>query len=265
MSERDSYEPGTPNWVDHASDDPERAAEFYGALFDWEREDVMPPDAPGRYVICRLRGRDVAAVGSQMEEGPPAWNTYVAVDDADAAAERASAAGGTVLAAPFDVFDAGRMAVVQDPGGAVFSLWQARRQAGAGIVNEPGTLCWNELTTRDADGSLRFYRELFGWRAVELETGGGRYFTWHLDGDDEPGAETAVGGMMPMDGEIWPPELPAHWMVYFNVDETDAAAARAVELGGAVAVEPFDTAAGRIAVLNDPLGAVFSVIAMPAG
>jgi len=264
MSERDSYEPGVPSWVDHASADPERAAAFYGALFGWDQEERMPPEAGGSYVMCSVGGRDVAAIGSQMEEGrPPAWSTYVTVADADAAAARAGAAGGTVLAAPFDVFDAGRMAVVQDPGGAVLSLWEPRGHPGAGRVNEPGAFCWNELTTRDVDGSLRFYGELFGWRGVELEVGGGRYVNWHLAGEEEPDPVAAVAGMMPMDGEQWPPELPAHWMVYFAVEDADAAAARAVELGGAVAVDPFDTPVGRIAVLNDPLGAAFSVIALP--
>lgn len=264
MSERDGYEPGTPSWVDHASGDPARAAEFYGALFGWECVDAMPPEAPGQYFMCRLRDRDVAAVGSQQAGGPPVWSTYVAVEDADAAAQRASAAGGTVLAEPFDVFEAGRMAVVRDPGGAVFALWQANRHPGAGIVNEPGTFCWSELTTRDVDGSRRFYAELFGWRSSEMESGSGRYFTWHLAGEGDPDPRSAIGGLMPMEGEMWPPELPPHWMTYFAVDDTDAQAARAAELGGTVAVPPFDTPAGRIAVLNDPLGAVFSIITMPA-
>lgn len=266
MSERDSYQPGTPCWVDHASGDPERAVAFYGALFGWEHEDRMPPEADGSYFVCQLRGRDVAAIASQPEEGAPAvWSTYIAVDDADAAAARATEAGGTVLDAPFDVFEAGRMAVVRDPAGAVFLLWQGRRMPGAQLVNEPGALAWNELATRDIEGARRFYHALFGWRDSELAMDGGRYFVWHLAGDGVPDPQSGIGGMMPMEGEMWPPELPAHWMTYFAVQDADAAAARAGELGGGVAVAPFDTPAGRISVLNDPVGAVFSVIAMPAG
>lgn len=262
MSERDHYEHGVPCWVDHASADPDGATAFYTALFGWEAEEQMPPGAPGQYKLCRLGGRDVAAISSQAMEGvPPAWNTYVAVDDADAAAAAASAAGGTVLAGPFDVFDAGRMAVLQDPAGAVFSAWQAGRHHGAGLVDEPGTLAWNELTTRDPEGSRRFYGEVFGWRNAAMEFGGGRYFTWHLAGGDAPDPQSnAVGGMMPMDGDLWPADLSPHWMTYFASDDPDAIAARCAELGGTVSIAPFDTPAGRIAVLSDPEGAAFSVI-----
>lgn len=266
MSERDSYDHGTPCWIDHASPDPEAASAFYGGLFGWEAEEQMPPEASGSYRMCRLRGRDVAAVGSQATEGgPPAWTTYVAVDDADAAAAAVGTAGGQVLAEPFDVFDAGRMAVLQDPSGAVFAAWQAGRHHGAGLVNEPGTLAWNELTTRDPDGARAFYRAVFGWDTAEMEFGGGRYFTWHPGGQAPDPQANAVGGMMPMEGEMWPPELMPHWMVYFATTDTDATAASCAQLGGTVAVEPFDTPAGRIAVLTDPLGAAFSVIQMPEG
>jgi predicted enzyme related to lactoylglutathione lyase len=265
MSERDSYEPGTPSWVDHSSDDPDAVVPFYRALFGWEAQDMMPPQAPGRYFICRLRGRDVAAIGTQPEAGQPAaWNTYITVADADASAAAAGAAGGTVVSEPFDVFDAGRMAVVQDPAGAVFMLWQPGRHPGAGIVNEPGALTWNELTTRDVEGSLRFYGDLFGWRSNESAFGEGRYVTWHPAGAESLDPSGSIGGMMPMEGEMWPAELPPHWMAYFAVADTDRAAAQAVELGGRAVVAPFDTPAGRMAVLSDPLGGVFSVITLPA-
>lgn len=266
MSERDGYEHGVPCWVDHSSADPGRALAFYAGLFGWEAEDQMPPGSPGPYLMCRLRGRDVAAISGQMNEGSPAaWSTYVWVDDANAAASAAQTAGGSVLAEPFDVFDAGRMAVLQDPAGAVFSVWQAGRHRGAQLVNEPGTLAWNELTTRDVDGSRAFYGAVFGWRSAEMEFGGGRYLTWHLAGADEPDpAKNAIGGLMPMEGEMWPPDLPSHWMTYFAIDDADATAARARELGGVVTVAPFDTPAGRIAVLSDPAGAAVSVIQQPA-
>ena len=262
MSERSEYGHGLPCWVDHSSKDPARAAEFYADLFGWEAEERMPEDSPGSYLICSLRGQPVAAVGSQQgDEAPPLWNTYVAVDDADAAVATARAEGGAAPADAFDVFDAGRMAVMEDPGGAWIYVWQAREMAGAGLVNEPGALCWNELTTRDVEGSLRFYHDLFGWQANELKRGdAGRYFTWHRAGDAGEGTE--IGGLMPMEGDMWPPDLPNHWMVYFAVEDTDAACARCEELGGKVSVPAFDVPVGRMAVLNDPVGAFFSVIAL---
>ncbi len=264
MSQRDHYEHGVPCWVDHASENPQAAADFYAGLLGWACEDVMPPDAPGRYLMARLRGRDVAALSSQPLEGaPPAWNTYVAVDSADVAAEAAAAAGGRVLSGPFDVFGSGRMAVLQDPAGAVFAVWQADRHAGAGIVNEPGALAWNELTTREVDSSQGFYAAVFGWRSLPLQLDGGRYFTWHLAGAGEPDQGSAIGGLMPMDGDIWPSDLPPHWMTYFAVEDADDAAERTGELGGLVSIAPFDTPAGRIAVINDPVGAVTSLIELP--
>jgi predicted enzyme related to lactoylglutathione lyase len=267
MTERDGYEQGVPCWIDHSSDDPASAAAFYGRLFGWDTEDLMPPDAPGRYFAARMRGRDVAGIGSQPAEGtPPVWNTYIAVDDADASAARAARAGGSVLSEPFDVMDAGRMAVLADPAGAVFSVWQAGNHRGAGLVDEPGTLAWNELTTRDVQSSERFYNELFGWRPAEMSFGLGQYVTWHLPGDEPPDPErNAIGGMMPMVGDQWPDDLSSHWMTYFDVQDTDATASRARELGATVTVPPFDTPAGRIAVIADPLGATFSVIQMPTG
>lgn len=264
MSERGGYEHGTPCWVDHSSTDPQKAADFYTAFFGWEAEDMMPPDAPVSYLICRLRGHDVAAIGSQQaEDAPASWNTYVWVDDADDAAAKAQAAGGTVVAEPFDVFDAGRMAAMQDQAGAWIHLWQAGRQRGAGLVNEPGTLSWNELTTRDPDGSKQFYGAIFGWQAAPMDLDGVEYTLWHPPGEIADSA-AALGGMMPMIGDMWPAEMPNHWMTYFAVEDADAACARCQELGGAVPVPPFDTPVGRSAVLSDPLGAVLSVIALKA-
>jgi predicted enzyme related to lactoylglutathione lyase len=261
MSERDSYEAGTPSWVDHSSSEPERAAEFYSGLFGWETEDVMPADAPGSYFMCRLRGRDVAAVSSAMGDAPRAmWNTYVTVDSADDAVARAREAGGSPMGDAFDVFDSGRMAVLADPEGAVVSVWQAGRHHGAGIVNEPGSLSWNELMTRDADRALAFYGALFGWEADRMDYGGTPYHVLKL-----PGRDDSIGGIMPMVGDQWPAGLPAQWMVYFAVADTDATAARCGELGGSVLVAPFDTPVGRIAVLADPLRAGFSVIRLPDG
>jgi predicted enzyme related to lactoylglutathione lyase len=262
MTERDSYEHGVPCWIDHSSGDPEAAASFYGGLFGWQTENVMPPDSGNQYFMARLRGRDVAALSGQMSPGPPMWSTYIAVDDADAVAATVPGAGGKVFAEPFDVFDSGRMAVLADPTGAPFSLWQAGRHHGAGIVNEPGTLSWNELITRDPDGAQRFYGEVFGWRTSSMDYAGTQYTVWHLAGEGEPEPRTGIGGMMPMVGEQWPADLPSHWMVYFAVEDADSSASRSEELGGRVAVPPFDTPVGRTGVLNDPAGAPFSVIAL---
>jgi predicted enzyme related to lactoylglutathione lyase len=262
MTERDSYEHGVPCWIDHSSGDPEAAASFYGGLFGWQTENVMPPDSGNQYFMARLRGRDVAALSGQMSPGPPMWNTYIAVDDADATAATVPGAGGKVFAEPFDVFDSGRMAVLADPSGAPFSLWQAGRHHGAGIVNEPGSLSWNELVTRDPDAAKRFYGEVFGWRTSSMDYAGAQYTVWHLAGEGEPEPRTGIGGMMPMVGEQWPADLPSHWMVYFAVEDADSSASRSEELGGRVAVAPFDTPVGRTAVLNDPAGAAFSVIAL---
>jgi predicted enzyme related to lactoylglutathione lyase len=263
MSERDAYESGTPSWADHSSSDPETAARFYGGLFGWESEDVMPPDSGGQYFMARLRGRDVAALSGQMNPGPVVWTTYITVDDADATAARVSAAGGTVFAEPFDVFDSGRMAVLADNAAAPFCIWQAGQHVGAGLVNEPGAMCWNELMTRDPDGATRFYGEVFGWRTSAMPFGGGEYTLWHLPGDGEPDPD-GVGGMISIAGPEWPTDIPPQWRVYFAVADTDATAARAEELGGRVRVPAFDSEVGRIAALGDPQGAPFAVITLPS-
>src|SRR5438034_11192597 len=181
LPERDGYIAGVPCWVDTSQPDPDAAADFYGGLFGWEFEDAMPAGAPGTYLIARLRGGDVAAVSSQPEGAPPqaVWNTYIWVEDADEAASRAREAGGTVLSEPFEVMDAGRMAVLGDPEGAAFCVWQAREHKGARIVNEPGSLNFNVLNTRDAEAAKSFYGSVFGWETLGL---GGGAEMWRLTG-----------------------------------------------------------------------------------
>src|SRR4051795_9760952 len=154
MPERDGYIPGVPCWVDSNQPDPARAAEFYGGLFGWQLEDVMPPGAPGPYLIASIRGGQVAAIGALPEGAARArWDTYVAVDSADAAADRVREAGGTVVKEPFDVMDAGRTAIFTDPEGALFCVWEAGQHKGAGIVNEHGAVNFNGLATRDVEGA----------------------------------------------------------------------------------------------------------------
>ena len=273
MLERDGYIPGVPCWIDTSQPDPEAAVAFYGGLFGWDFEDAMPPGSAGKYFIARLRGGDVAAVGSQAEGGPPmaVWNTYIWVESADEAASRVQDAGGRVVVEPFDVMEAGRMAVFTDPEGAAFCVWQAKQHKGAQIVNEPSSLNFNGLNTRDAGAAKSFYGSLFGWEPLGLQGGAEM---WRLPGygafleKSDPGLrermaqsgapkgfEDVVATLNPITDDQ--PDVPAHWSVTFAVDDADATAARAVELGGQVVVPPFDAPWVRMTVITDPQGATF--------
>jgi len=257
MSERTSYKPGTPSWVDLGSPDPDAAAEFYGALLGWEVLEAQDPEQTGGYRMAQMQGKPVAGMMPLMQEGqPPAWTTYVSVEDADATAAAVKEAGGSVLVEPMDVLDVGRMAVFADPSGAVFAVWQPRAHPGAGLVNEPGAFTWNELNTRDPDAARAFYGAVFGWEPTEHEMGEmGTYVEWKV-------GEDPMGGMMDMRGRV-PDEVPPNWLTYFAVDDTDAAVEKVKELGGSVAFGPIDIMAGRFAVVQDPHGATFAVIKMP--
>ena len=272
MPERDGYIAGVPCWVDTSQPDPDAAAGFYGGLFGWEFEDAMPAGSPGRYLIARLRGGEVAAVSSQPEGSPPraVWNTYIWVEDADEAAAKAREAGGSVLSEPLDVMDAGRMAVLADPEGAAFCVWQAREHRGAQIVNEPGSLNFNVLNTRDPAAAKRFYGAVFGWTTLDLVSDEfwtlpvyGDYLEALTPGVRERTAELGAAGFEDVVAAITPitadrPGDPSHWSVTFATDDADAAAAKAVELGGAVVVPPIDAPYSRLTVVRDPQGATFS-------
>src|SRR5919197_2961032 len=192
MPERDGYIPGVPCWVDTSQPDPEAALDFYRGLFGWEFEDVMPPDSPGRYFIGRIRGGDVAAVGSVPEGAPPmaTWNTYVWVESADQTASKVRDAGGQVMMEPFDVMDSGRMAVFTDPEGAAFFVWQAKEHKGARVVNEHGSLNFNGLNTRDPERAKSFYSSVFGWQTLAL---GGGAEMWTMPGYGDPLEESKPG------------------------------------------------------------------------
>ena len=273
MPERDGYIPGVPCWVDTSQPDPEAAVDFYRGVFGWEFEDVMPPESEGRYFMARLRGGDVAAVGSIPEGAPPMamWNTYIWVDSADDAVSKVRDAGGGVLMEPFDVMDAGRMAVVTDREGAAFSLWQAKRNKGAQIVNEPGSLSFNGLGTRDVEAAKSFYGSVFGWST--LDVGGGTEM-WtlpgygdHLERDNPdlrkqlaetggpPGFEDVVASINPLPDDQ--PDTPPHWSVTLATGDADATASRATELGGTLVVPPLDAPWVRMTIINDPQGATF--------
>jgi predicted enzyme related to lactoylglutathione lyase len=273
MPERDGYIPGVPCWVDTSQPDPEGAVDFYSGLFGWEFEDVMPPDSPGKYLIGRLRGLDAAAVGSIPEAAPPIamWNTYIWVESADDTAAKVRDAGGNVLIEPFDVMDAGRMALFTDPEGAMFCVWQAGEHRGAQLVNEHGSVNFNGLGTRDVEGAKRFYGSVFGWTTLALD-GGAQMWTLPGYGDylsrDNPDLRklTAEAGapeeFVDVVASINPipdnePDTPPHWSVTFAVEDADAIAAKASELGGAVIAPPFDAPWVRMTVIRDPQGATF--------
>jgi predicted enzyme related to lactoylglutathione lyase len=272
MPERSGYIPGVPCWVDTSQPDPAAALPFYSGLFGWAFEDQMPPDAGGNYFAATIRGRSVAAVGSIPEGAPPVamWNTYIWVDSADETAAKARAAGGTVLMEPFDVMEAGRMAVLSDPEGAVFCLWEPNQHKGAQVVNEHGALNFNGLATRDRQGAEAFYGAVFGWKVLDLPSGP----MWMLPGygdhleEATPGLRDQMAAMGAPDGFIdvvaalTPPPhddtaTPPHWSVTFGVDDADATAAKARELGGTVLAGPFDAPWTRMAIVQDPQGATF--------
>jgi uncharacterized protein len=264
----DRYIPGVPCWADTAQPDPEAAVAFYGDLFGWELENVMPSDAPGQYFTARLDGGDVAAIGSQPEgSSDVAWNTYVWVESADATAAKVREAGGRVLVEPMDVSEAGRMAVFADPAGAQFSVWQPARHRGATVVNEHGAVNFNDLKTPDLDGARAFYGAVFGWDLIDV---GGTMYAWALPAygdfleERTPGMrenmsnmgaptrfEEVVASLSPTDGE-------ARWDVTFGANDAHAIATRAAELGGTVVVPPFDAPWSRMTVLTDPQGATFT-------
>jgi uncharacterized protein len=271
MPERHGYIPGVPCWVDTSQPDPEAAVDFYRGLFGWDFEDVMPPGSEGKYFMARLRGGDVAAVGSIPEGAPPMamWNTYIWVDSADNAASKVRDAGGGVLMEPFDVMDAGRMAVVADREGAPFCVWQAKQSKGAQIVNEPGSLSFNGLGTRDIEAAKSFYGSVFGWSTLDVG-GGAEMWTLpgygdHLERDNPdlrkqlaetggpPGFEDVVASINPLPDDQ--PDTPAHWSVTFAVEDADATAARATELGGTLVVPPLDAPWVRMTIISDPQGA----------
>jgi uncharacterized protein len=272
MPERDGYIPGVPCWIDTNQPDPEKALPFYGGLFGWEFEDGMPEGSGGHYFLGRIRGRDAAAISSVPEGAPPAamWNTYIWVDDADATAKKVTEAGGAVLTEPFDIMDAGRMAVLADPEGAVFVVWQANQHKGAGVVNEEGAVNFNGLATRDAKAAERFYGAVFGWSILDLPAG--QFWRMSAYGDHleemTPGLKEQVAEMGGSDGfidvvaQITPiaaedKDTHAHWDVTFAVDDVEATAAKVRELGGEVLTGPVDAPWVRMAVIRDPQGATF--------
>jgi predicted enzyme related to lactoylglutathione lyase len=247
MGERDAYAAGTFCWADLGTTNGAAARSFYTALLGWEADD-LPAGEDGVYTMFRREGRDVAALYEMGQEErrrlPPHWSSYVSVEDVGAVAARARELGAGVVAEPFDVMDSGKMAVVRDPGGAHLHLWQPGRHVGAGRVNEPGCMVWNELATADVAESAGFYRDLLGWEAEPDATG---YATIRTGGE-------LNGGIRPLqDGE------PTAWLVYFATSSCDEAAAGVREAGGQVMAGPMAVTVGKIAIVRDPQGAVLAL------
>jgi uncharacterized protein len=267
MSERDGYQAGVPCWVASVHPDPEQAVAFYTELFGWEAEETMGTSSSGKYYLCRLRGRDVAAIGSQRGGDAPlvsAWGTYIWVESADDTVAKVTDAGGSVIMEPFDLLDAASMAVLADPAGAVFGVWQPGEHRGAQVVNEPGAWSMSQLNTCDPGGSKAFYGAVFGWESDTFDLGEGEITLWRLPGyvggePEQPVSREVVGVMVPTSGDRSPEDVSARWSVDFWVDDVDTTADKAAQLGGEVVVSPLDTSVGTTAVLADSQGAVFSV------
>jgi uncharacterized protein len=256
LQETTEFKPGTFCWVELATSDNEAAKTFYTKLFGWTYVDnPMGPDMV--YTMLKLNGKDVGGLYKMMPDQeaqgiPPNWLSYVSVANADEAAEKAKVAGGTILQKPFDVSTIGRMAVLQDPTGAVFALWQAGTHPGAGIYNVPSSFTWNELMTTDTQKAGDFYSTLFGW-TKDVQNFGPLEYTMFKNG------ERGAGGMLKITPEMGP--IPPNWLVYFAVEDCDATAQKTTELGGSI-MKPADDipGVGRFAVLLDPQGAAFAII-----
>ena len=252
------YQPGVPCWVDAMQPDPEASKQFYGDLFGWTFEGSG--DEEGEYFVARVNGSDVAGIGTQPSpETPPLWSTYVQVASADAAAARVERAGGRVIVAPVDAMPAGRLAIVADPAGATFGLWEPGIRDGAQLVNAPSAWSMSQLTTPDSDGAAAFYGEVFGWETEEFAMGDMKGALLRLPGyvggtATQPVPRDVVAVMFPAG-----PDAPPAWSVDFWVADIDAAVATATAGGGSVVAPVFDTGVGRSAVLTDPQGAVFGV------
>jgi len=256
MQEVPEYKPGTFCWVELGTSDSAAAKNFYTQLFGWDYAD-SPMGHDAFYTTLKLDGKDVGGLyqllPDMVAQGiPPHWLSYVSVTSADETAEKAKAAGATLMKEPFDVFTVGRMAVVQDPTGAAFALWEAKEHKGAGIYNAPNTFCWNELGTNDTQKAGDFYSNLFGWTREDF-SGGPVEYTMFKNGD------RGAGGMYKITPEMGP--IPPDWLVYFAVDDCDAKVLKATELGANV-MKPADDipGIGRFAILTDPQGAAFAII-----
>ena len=246
------WPPGVPCWADLSAPDLDAARAFYGAVLGWSFQ--ASGEEYGGYVLAQVDGKPVAGLAPQQSaDQPPAWTLYLATDDADKTAAAVSEYGGTVIFAPMDVGPLGRMLIASDPTGAFFGAWSAGEHIGAGLVNEPGALGWEDLRSLDPDAARTFYGGVFGYEFNALEAAGPDYTTFHLGGDPAP-----LGGMGGMFGA--PEGTPSHWLVYFGVADVDAALEAVGANGGQVLAPAFDTPYGRMSAVTDPAGAVFWLV-----
>jgi len=254
-----SHKPGSFSWTDLATTDPAAAKKFYGEVFGWTADDQPMPPGQASYALEKIKGKSVAGISGMMEEQkkagmPPHWTAYFTVQNVDEATKKATSLGGKALMPPMDVMDVGRMAVIEDPAGAPFAIWQPKKHIGAELLQEPGTICWSELESRNVDQSGGFYSKFFGWSSKTQDMGGGKKYTVFTDGNDQR------AGLMASDPKS-PPNVPSHWNVYFLVDNADATAKKAASLNAKTLVPPTDIPdVGRFAMFFDPQGAMFCVL-----
>lgn len=259
MTEVSEFQAGLPAWVDLTAPDLDGAAKFYGELLGWDTSEAPDDDdAYGGYQLFEKDGNQVAGLMEPQDENqPPSWNVYIAVEDIEATMEKAKEAGGEVIVEPMDVGDQGRIAFFSDPTGAALGLWQANENTGMDVVSQPGAPAWHQVNTREPDKAEEFYKEVFGWESEQLDTGGTDYWQFTAGGKN-------AAGMFRM-GDDFPDDVPAHWIVYFAVEDLDAAYEKAKEGGATVRAEPLDNEAGRMAVFTDPNGAAFALINQGGG
>lgn len=265
------YQHGMFTWADISAPDPDSAKRFYTGLFGWDAVDEHDPDGNYVYTMFNTGEKRVAGLGPQPPElvaqgMPPMWNSYITVDNLSAAVDGWALAGGQVIMPPMDVFSSGRMAVVADPEGAVVALWQAQEHVGAEVFNTPGAMTWNELNSRDTAAAREFYGKALGWEFEEFPYEGREsYWLVTVPGKQQgqPFSEDAYNGGILAVSDDFPPEFPAYWSVYFTAADLDHDVAKVGELGGSVVAGPMDTSAGRMAVVADPMGAIFVLIQPP--
>jgi predicted enzyme related to lactoylglutathione lyase len=255
MPDAKTFVANAPAWIDLSSKDPAASRDFYSKLFGWKIDEPRP-DAGG-YMLATQGGKDVAGLGpTQDPNQPTAWSVYIGTRDADATAKQVEAAGGKVIAPPFDVFDQGRMAVFQDPSGAFISVWQPNKMFGAEVTGKDGSYGWAELSSRGVDAAVPFYKKVFGWTTKVSPMGEGQpdYTEFQLDGQ-------SIAGGMEMNPMV-PKEVPSYWMVYFTVADVDKAHKKAVDLGAKEMLPPQEFPGGRFSILSDPQGAAFGLLKM---
>jgi uncharacterized protein len=246
-----------PVWADLATSDAEAARKFYAEVFGWKIE-VSPDPQYGGYGLAKIDGKDVAGIGpKQMEQAPTAWTVYIGTPDVDDTTKKAKAAGGNVIVEPMVVGDQGKMAIIQDPSGAMIGIWQSQNMSGAQLLNSPNTMGWAELNSRGVDKAKPFYTKLFNWGEKTTPAQGENQTEYT---EFQAGGESIAGGME-MNSMV-PAEVPSYWMVYFNVDNVDKAFKKVTEAGGKEMLAPKDMPGGRFAIVSDPQGAAFGLLKM---